>query len=241
MNKLLTFEGGQPFTTGDLDYIQTCYGEAIEAIGKALTGADVTKAVLWGIKPMRGLISQCAVIIDGEIFSVKEQIADTSYSRYLCFRVSDSETRTLKNGQEVKVYRSYEPYTSDSTEGAYAFMDLDDVVTVEDYINGDYLWQEASGYNLSEGVTGSLSINKNKYLQVWIKSIKKPSSTSNILFTPRPSTGGSTETYGQTAVCVNKDDGKAIVLRLTILGCAVYDVTGEAYNGSVTIDNVFLR
>lgn len=239
MNKLLTFEGGQPFTTGDLDYIQTCYGEAIEAIGKALTGADVTKAVLWGIKYdgkiQAGHATQGAVIVDGEVLFVPSDLTGTS-ERYLCFRAVDSEQRTLNNGHQVNVYRKYEAYLSASTDGAYKYIDLTDTDTLYEILRGSRDWVSNALYTFASGASGEF-LENNRAAEWLIKSATRSSSSDNLLL----SKPGSPLPNSWSGIGADTLSNKSIVFIFDGIAVRTYNVDGTAYNGSLTVSNVYIR
>ena len=68
MNRLLTYEGGQPLTTGDFGFLQDCYTEAIGSLVQGVTnGKD---CVLYGIESEKegfvpGYVTKGAVCIRG--------------------------------------------------------------------------------------------------------------------------------------------------------------------------------
>lgn len=239
MNKLLTFEGGQPFTTGDLDYIQTCYGEAIEAIGKSLTGADVTKAVLWGIeydgKIQAGHATQGAVMVDGEVLFVESDLTGTS-ERYLCFRAVDSEQRTLNNGQQVNVYRKYEAYLSASTDGAYKYIDLTDTDTLYDILRGSRDWVSNEAFTFVSGASGEFLSNTRT--DEWlIKSATRSSASDNLLL----SQPGRPLSLFWSGIGADTVSNKAIVFMFDGIAVRTYNVDGTEYTGSLTVSNVYIR
>lgn len=239
MNKLLTFEGGQPFTTGDLDYIQTCYGEAIEAIGKALTGADVTKAVLWGIeydgKIQAGHAVKGAVMVDGEVLFVESDLTGTS-ERYLCFRAVDSEQRTLNNGQQVNVYRKYEAYLSASTDGAYKYIDLTDTDIQYDILRGSRDWVSNAIYSFASGASGEFLESK-RAAEWLIKSANRSSASDNLLL----SKPGSPLPNSWSGIGADTLSNKAIVFIFDGIAVRTYNVDGTEYTGSLTVSNVYIR
>lgn len=239
MNKLLTFDGGQPFTTGDIDYIQTCYGEAIEAIGKALTGADVTKAVLWGIeydgKIQAGHATQGAVMVDGEVLFVPSDLTGTS-ERYLCFRAVDSEQRTLNNGQQVNVYRKYEAYLSASIDGAYKYIDLTDTDTLYDILRGSRDWVSNASYSFASGASGEFLESK-RAAEWLIKSANRSSASDNLLL----SKPGSPLPNSWAGIGADTLSNKAIVFIFDGIAVRTYNVDGTEYTGSLTVSNVYIR
>lgn len=243
MNKLLTFEGGQPFTTGDIDFLQECYSEAIGAIGKGLCQMNVTKAVLWGIASggtiRAGEVEEGAVLADGEVLFVTTKLTGTS-ERYLCFRAVDSEERTMNNGTQQKVYRKYDAYLSSDTDGAYKYIDLTDTDYLENILRGSKDWELSTLVELASSVSGEV-YKKNQSGEYWIKRIVKPSSSDNLLFT-YPFTGA--EMDALTAISVNQsgvNKKKVLVIYVTAGECRVYNADGTAYNDSLTITNVIAK
>lgn len=239
MNKLLTFEGGQPFTTGDLEFIQTCYGEAIEAICKALTGADVTKAVLWGIKYdgkiQAGHATQGALMVDGEVLFVDTALSGTS-ERYLCFRAVDSEQRTLNNGQQVNVYRKYEAYLSASTEGAYKYIDLTDTDMLYDILRGSRDWVSDARFTFVSGASGEFL--NNERTGEWLLKYATRSSASDNLLLSQPGRPTSSVISG---IGVDNVSKKTIVFIFDYTSVYTYNVDGTEYTGSLTVSNVYIR
>lgn len=247
MNKLLTFEGGQPLTTGDLEFLQACYADALEALGKGLCSLHVTKAVLWGIASggyvHAGAAEVGAVLVEGEVLFVTSKLTGSS-ERYLCFRAVDSEERTMNNGTQQKVYRKYEAYLSTETDGAYKYIDLTDTDLLENIIRGSKDWQPGTYISMASSVSGEVLTKASSYKsasEYWIKTLSKPSSSDNLLFS-YPFTGA--ERDYATTIAVNKSgSNENIALVISVGGgeCRVYNVDGTAYNGAVTISNVIAK
>lgn len=157
MDKLLTFGGGQPLTTGDLDFLQNCYAKAIGSLAVGLArGRD---CILHGILSGDGDgIQPGAVCIGGEVLAVESAVKRTA-EKYLCFRLTDEDSRVFADSQEHKVIRRTEAYVSDSSEGAYKYIDLTTAVRLLDVISGESEWQEVPDVVFTGGNTGHVEYN----------------------------------------------------------------------------------
>ena len=128
MNKLLTFDGGQPVYARDLSFMQEALAETTTMLAKTFGETYI----LYGtVDETRENITAGAVCIAGQIYEVPESLAGAIGTQKLCYRTVDSDERTFYDGQSHNVYRTYQAYLSDSTDGAVAFIDLKTAKTVD--------------------------------------------------------------------------------------------------------------
>lgn len=186
MDRLLTFSGGQPLTTGDLDFLQNCYAKTFESLATGLArGRD---CILHGIlSDADGGIQPGAVCVGGEILPVESAVQRTA-ERYLCFRLREEDSRVFADSQEHKVIRRVEAYVSDSADGAYKYLDLTTAIRLHDVISGESEWQEVPDAAFSGANTGHVEYNpvRNAY-RVTVNRISPFSST--VLFSIKGATG----------------------------------------------------
>ena len=161
MNKLLTYNGGQPFTTGDLDFIQQNYTEALEAVGLGFSGNGLARScILWGITPGDGTdVAPGAVLADGQVFLVPSTIRRT-IEKYLCFREVREDGRIFADGKENKVKLVHEPYVASATDGACAYIALDGALTLRQLILGEGAWEKVPDVLFSGETRGTVEYNK---------------------------------------------------------------------------------
>lgn len=235
MNKLLTFEGGQPFTTGDLDFLQQCYAGALKALCRSLSAG--TDCILHGIlsdgQPFGGSISPGAVCIDGEVLFVTE--AKSGTGKYLCFRTSTSEEREFYDAQSHRIYQTAEAYISSVTEGAYKHMDLTQAKMLPDILSGEAFWMDNTAVTFPSGVTGRVESNERlKYHRI---TLSKSAGEDNLLFN-YPSTSAHNPLTG---LAVDTDTNKAYAVKMSIGACRVYNADGTPYNGTLSFTNVIIK
>lgn len=240
MNRLLTYEGGQPLTTGDFGFLQDCYTEVIESLMQGVTnGID---CVLYGIESEKdglvpGYVTKGAVCIGREVLTVAEELS-VSGARYLCFRQVQSEAREFKDSQTHKVYLRHEAYLTNNAEGAYKFIEIAKAKRLADILNGEVLWNVSEIRTLATGVTGSIEerLMKGKY-EMRI-SLSKSTSVDNVLY-KFPTTRLS-ETY--TGIAVDELSNKAVILIDDVTGtCRLYHVDGTECIDRVVLRNVILK
>lgn len=240
MNRLLTYEGGQPLTTGDLAFLQECYAQTIENLMRGMTNGQ--DCVLYGIETetdgfVPGYVNKGAVCLDGEILAVPEEMS-VSGARYLCFRQVESEPREFKDAQTHKVYLGCEAYLASNAEGAYKYLDLSKARRLADVMSGEALWDVSEIRILATGVTGSIEeriVNGRCEIR---GNFTKSTSTGNVLYN-FPTTRLS-ETY--TGLAVNELNNKAVVLIDDIQGtCRLYNADGTECIDTVYLKNVILK
>ena len=166
MDKLLTFSGGQPLTTGDLEFLQQCYGDTLKALVSGLLergdGARHS-CILSGIRGDAGHVEAGAVAdFRGDIYMVKEPIPRTT-ERYLCFREKEEDERTFADSSTHAVRLVHEAYVSDSapTSAGTRGFELDALPTLAEVLDGKDSWKEigAAGISFVGGTTGKVEYN----------------------------------------------------------------------------------
>lgn len=236
MNKLLTFEGGQPLVTGDLDFLQQCYAGVLEALGKALS-QDVD-CVLYGIEDDgTGQYSAGAVCIGGEVLLVPSPV-NIGTARYLCFRQTDKEEREFADNQSHKVYRVVEPYAANTTEGAYKYMEISKLTRLADVLSGEAFWKKMDSAVFPEGVSGHVEFRSTESdgsdTQIRITAYK-PANGNNLLFNyssiPGSYIGITADPNYRRFYTITANNGE----------CRICDATGSGYNGDAYIRNAVIK
>lgn len=230
MNKLLFFEGGQPLTTDDMNFMQTSMQDAVKAIAEAL--ADERPVILSGIGSGT-TVQPGAVAIDGEVLTVEQSLSGSG--KYLCFRQVDSQSRSFKDGSTHKVYRKYEAYLSDTTDGAYKYAEKTKLVYLADILQGYAAYELATNVSLADGVSGA--VRRNSRTGAFLVSVSKPSSESSLVFTYPTTTLEST----YAGVGVEENTKKIVSLFVSLGQCNAYNADGTEYQGALTMNNVILR
>ena len=160
MNKLLTFEGGQPFTTQDVSFLQDNFNSAItNLINSLCSGLD---CILTGIingpgdryNPNVSALPG-SLFIKGNIYVLTKDIpksSETSY--YLCIRQIEQEKRIFRDSSEHNVYLVDDAYMSETpTEIS---LDLRSAKKMEDILLSGEGKFENLDVEFSSGVSGSV-------------------------------------------------------------------------------------
>lgn len=162
MNKeLQTYDGGQPVYARDLSFMQEALAETTAMLSKAFGDTYI----LYGtVDESRENITAGAVCIAGQIYEVPESLAGVLGTKKLCYRAVDTDERTFYDGQNHKVYRSYQAYLSDSTDGAVAFIDLKTAPVlgtslIDLLLNSEPTWKE-SVFRFADGVDGKVNVSQ---------------------------------------------------------------------------------
>lgn len=240
MNKLLTYGGGQPITTGDFEFLQECYTEAIGNLMQGVAGGK--DCVLYGIETEKdgftpGYVAKGAVCLDGEILAVAEALS-VSGARYLCFRQVESEAREFKDSQTHKVHLRCEAYLANNADGAYKYIEITKAKRLADVLSGEVLWNVSEVRIPANGVTGSIEERQMKGRREIRITLSKSTSVDNVLYN-FPTTR-LTDTY--TGIAVDKLSNKAVVLIDDINGtCRLYNVDGTEYVDRVDLKNIILK
>lgn len=241
MNKLLTFEGGQPFTTQDIAFLQDNFYSAItNLIDSLCSGIDciLTGIISGDSRDSNSKISAIpgSVFIKGNIYVLTKDIPKSSEkSYYLCIRQLEQEKRQFRDSSEHNVYLVDDAYMSDSPSDIsldlrYAFL-LEDVLVRGE---GKYNSVEAT---FPDGVTGDVysitkaSIYTNKTLSVTINKTKD--SNDNVLCN---FTGVGYKNYVGIAIY----DDKVFTVRSGGQTLQVFTYDGTPYNGRISLTNVKL-
>lgn len=239
MNRLLTYEGGQPLTTGDFDFLQECYAQAIENLAQGITNGQ--DCVLHGIEYeqegfVSGHVNKGSVCLSGEILVVPEAL-DVSGARYLCFRQVESESREFRDAQTHKVYLRHEAYLASNAEGAYKYLDLTKAKRLTDVLSGEALWGVSEMRTFTSGAYGSINERRmNGQFDIRVTASKN-TSVDNVLYTyattrlPIPKVG----------IAVNGKNNRIIVV-LDLLGtCKLFNADGTDCNDAVELNNVIIK
>lgn len=241
MNKILTYEGGQPVTTKDFDFLQKCYADVISALTQGV--ADGVNCVLFGIEYggenkafVPGHATPGAVCIENNIYIVTEELTGTS-EKYLCIRDTQSEDRIFKDSQTHKVYLTHEAYLSNTTDGAYGFIDLTKVKFLKDIISREAFWEFDDSVTLNSDTSGIVEIRRDKNGFERRIRVEKNSSVDNVLYTY----GTSRLPNPKVCVAVDETKTKAVVLVDVLGSCCMYNVDGTEYKSTATFKNVILK
>ena len=232
MNKLLTYEGGQPFTTGDLEFIQKCYDDSIRALSLGLS--DQKDCILYGITGTAGNISPGAVVIGGEVITVDNTMQHNG-EQYLCFRKKTQEDRVFADSLSHEVQEVMEPYLSNEIGGSYKYIDLNAACHLVDVITGDAFWEKAD-ISLGAGTTVA-EVETNK--RTGIIRINKLSWTKNSdyhLFSIQNGENLKINGIGVTDTTNN-------IISMVSLAGAIFALNpdGTSYDKGFTIRNVILK
>ena len=245
MNKLLTFEGGQPFTTQDVAFLQDNFNLAItNLINSLCSGLDcIITGIVSGtgdrynpnVSAMPG-----SVFINGNIYVLTKEVQKSSeQSYYLCIKQIEQEKRMFRDSSEHNVYLVDDAYMSDSPSDIS--LDLRSAKKIEDIlVNGEGKF-ETVNVEFPSGVSGEvLEIKEGKRYMDYemIVSINKSSisgENNNILWTH--SRGGRAGVLSGIAI----DENKLYVIVVdSVKGC-IYNIDGSEYNGAITFYDVKLK
>ena len=227
MNKLLTFEGGQPFTIEDLAFLQECFIKSIESVVKALAGN--VDCILTGIIDDNPYYSGSGYI-GGIIYILTQHISGGSGKNYLCIKQTESGQRQFRDSTTHNVYLVDDAYMSETPSDVC--IDITTAKTLSDIlVNG--LWEEVMD------VTGAtISIPKsNTGLAVKdsiLVSVNKTTTDSNVLWD-----GISRDPTIYVGLVVYTE--KLFIVLGSLSGGHAYNVDGSKYNGAISFNNVELK
>lgn len=237
MNRLLTFGGGQPFTTQDIAFLQDNFNTAMSSIISSLCfGLD---CILTGIRE-EGYSTKAfpgAVFIKGNIYVLQNEtskVSGTSY--YLCIRQNEQEKRLFRDASEHNVYLIDNAYMSESP--SEISVDMRSINTISEVLLlGKGLFEDL-GATYPEGVTGTVLYKANNTAPIdhnLILSIdKKNATTDNKLWS---TAFRDPEEYSAIVVYLNN----AYIISGGRTGGYVYNLDGTPYNGPIVLDNVKLK
>ena len=237
MNRLLTFEGGQPFTTQDIAFLQDNFNSAMSSLISSLSfGQD---CIITGIRE-EGYNTNAypgAVYIKGNIYVLPNEtpnVSGTSY--YLCIRQEEQEKRLFRDASEHNVYLIDNAYMSESP--SEISIDMRSVNTIpEILLSGKGLFEEF-GAKFPSGVSGSVLSKVNFDTPIdygMIVSIDKKNETTDNTLWHSPFR----EPASYSAIVVFQTSAYIILGSRT--GGFVYNLDGTPYNGPIVFDNVKLR
>lgn len=236
MNRLLTYEGGQPFTTQDIAFLQDSFNSAMSSLISSLCfGKD---CILTGIRQI-GYTTKAfpgAVYIKGSIYVLSNEIpkvSDTSY--YLCIRQSEQEKRIFRDASEHNVYLIDNAYMSESP--SEVCIDLRIVSKITDILLlGESQFKDL-GANFPEGVNGNILVRSDFDSPLDTKFIvsveKKNETTDNQLW---KTAFRDPLVYSAFVVYA----GKAFFITGGRGGGEIYNLDGTPYYGPVFLENVKL-
>ena len=236
MNKLLTFEGGQPLVTGDLDFLQQCYSGVLEALGKALS-QDVD-CVLHGLEDDgTGQYSAGAVYIGGEVLLVPSPV-NIGKAAYLCFRQTEKEERVFADSRSHKVYRVVEPYPANTTEGAYKYMESGKFTRLADVLSGEAYRKNLTGVTYGEDVLKGYVYYYGETVggatKIRFHAAKLHDTDDNLIFSYDV---GTCDLIGIDA---DYETNKVFTLRCVNGECRIYNADGTAHRGKFLIKDAIL-
>lgn len=227
MNKLLTFEGGQPFTIEDLAFLQDSFIKSIESVVKALAGN--VDCILTGIIDNNPYYSG-SVYIGGNIYILTQQISGGSGKKYLCIKQTESGQRLFRDSTTHNVYLVDDAYMSETPSDVC--IDITTAKTLSDIlVNG--LWEEVMG------VTGATISIPRPDIGLAVKdsilvSVNKTSTDSNVLW---DGMSRNPDIYVGLVVYTEK----LFIVIGSLTEGRVFNVDGSAYNGAISFNNVELK
>lgn len=232
MNKLLTFEGGQPFTIEDLSFLQSSFIDAMNNIVASLAGN--MSCILTGIKDGYTSVVPGSVYIGGNIYVLTKSVSGGGSKYYLCINQKETEQRMFRDSSTRNVYLVDDAYMSESPSAVSIDMRTANTLS-EIVVNGKGLWESIGTLLTVEGevlVPKDAGIATRSYMLV---NIVKPQSTeSNLLWTTSfrdPNEYRGITVFGNQAY---------IVVGSRTAGY-VYNMDGSPYNGAITINNLELK
>ena len=230
MNKLLTFEGGQPFTIEDLDFLQESLIGAIEAMAKSLAG-DID-CILYGVRDTSGYTG--AVYIGGNIYVLTKTITGGTGKRYLCIRQTETEQRTFRDSVSRNIYLVDDAYMSETA--STISIDVETAPTLSEIVvNGKGTWMSIGPLL---GVEGEVLISNDKGVanrySMLVNIVKSSANDTNVLWSTSfrdPNEYRGIAIFGNNAYIVigSRAEGR------------VYNIDGSEYKGAITIDNLELK
>lgn len=237
MNRLLTFEGGQPFTTQDIAFLQDNFNSAMYSLVSSLSfGQD---CIITGIRE-EGYKTNAypgAVYIKGNIYVLPNEtpkVSGTSY--YLCIRQEEQEKRLFRDASEHNVYLIDNAYMSESP--SEISVDMRSVNTIpEILLSGKGLFEDL-GATFPSGTTGTILEKVNFDTPIdfgMIVSIDKSNETTDNTLWDTPMR----DPISYSAIVVYQT--KAYIIIGSRGGGSAYNLDGTPYNGPIVFDNVKLR
>lgn len=134
MNKLLTYEGGQPFTLEDIDFMQEAFAEVISGLASAysnfiLSGCKLTVAgdkVTW---------TAGYIIIDQQVYRVEAGSITAPSTDNLYWKVitTDSQGVVFEDGSQNKIYRRSKASIVSSVDSSDTYASVNGLKTANDY------------------------------------------------------------------------------------------------------------
>ena len=230
MNKLLTFEGGQPFTIEDLAFLQENFIGAIESIAKSLAGN--IDCILYGVRNTSGYTG--AVYIGGNIYVLTKTITGGTGKRYLCIDQQETEQRTFRDSVIRNIYLVDNAYMSEIASGVS--IDVETAPTLSEIVvNGKGTWMSIGPLS---GVEGEVLISNDKGVanrySMLVNIVKSSANDTNVLWT---TSVRDPNIYRGIAIFENK----AYIVIGSITSGKVYNIDGSEYKGAITIDNLELK
>lgn len=234
MNKLLTFEGGQPFTIEDLSFLQKNMLDSVYAVVKSLAG-DLD-CILYGIKYKNTSTIPGALYIGGEIYILTKDIIGTGNQYYLCINQTETEERTFRDSNTHKVHLIDDAYMSASPSAIS--IDLRNVYTLKEIaVDGMGRWES---FGATINGTGDVFIRysnfDNDVLDPGILvNIRKDSETvSNVLWNT-----GRRDPNLYSGIVISEN--KAYIISGSTGEGRVYNMDGSEYTGPIYINNLVLK
>lgn len=232
MNKLLTFEGGQPFTIEDLSFLQESFANSIESIVKSLVGS--VDCILTGITGLLTSANPGAVFIGGNIYILKNSVSGGGSKYYLCIKQVETGLRTFRDSTPRNIYLVDDAYMSEIPSAVS--LDLRTAKTLSEIVvNGKGLWESIGPLDTGEGevlvpkdtgidTRASMIVNivktaANDTNELWSTLFRDPNEYSGITI------------FGNKAYIVvgSRTRGR------------VYNIDGSEYKGAITINNLELK
>ena len=235
MNKLLTFEGGQPFTIEDLSFLQSSFIDAMNNIVASLAGN--MSCILTGIKDGYTSVVPGAVYIGGNIYVLTKSVSGGGSKYYLCINQKETEQRMFRDSSTRNVYLVDDAYMSDAPSAVSIDMRTANTLS-EIVVNGKGLWESispefestTSGDVLVPDTTKSIKPNASMLINI----VKSTASNSNQLW--------STQFRDPSEYrCIVVSGINPYILVASRTEGRVYNIDGTPYNGPIMINNLELK
>lgn len=235
MNKLLTFEGGQPFTIEDLSFLQSNFIDAMNNIVASLAGN--VNCILTGIKESNTSAKPGAIYIDGNIYMLTKYVSGGGSKYYLCINQKETEQRMFRDSVSHNVYLVDDAYMSDAPSAVS--IDMRTTVTLSEIVvEGRGLWTSI-GPEFEPNTSGDVFVaDIDKTIKpkssMLVNIVKSSANNSNQLWSTNfrdPNEYRSMVVSGINAyiLIASKNEGR------------VYNIDGTPYNGPIIINNLELK